>query len=284
MVEPLLEPTSRERLGPVAALMRRAFPKAGKYSEAYLDWLYFQNPAGPALAFDVREGDRIISHGAGVPQRLMLHGRPVLGALMLNTATDADRQGRGLFSRIVNAVIEETRRRGVAALTGVANQNSVGPYVNRLAFQEVRGLDAFVALEPERVDMARAMADADLRRDWDDATLAWRLANPESPARLVAATHDSLVVEAASTAPVIRARGVIPRAGLEPPPLPRGRLWPAVSLTLAPAGTSRRGLAVDLPDRLRPSPLRLIYLNTADPADRLDPDRILFSFLDFDAF
>src|SRR5690606_21207481 len=109
---PVLEPTSRERLGPVAALMRRAFPKARKYSEAYLDWLYFQNPAGPALAFDVREGDRIISHGAGVPQRLMLHGRPVLGALMLNTATDADRQGRGLFSRIVNAVIEETRRRG----------------------------------------------------------------------------------------------------------------------------------------------------------------------------
>jgi len=39
-----------------------------------------------------------------------------------------------------------------------------------------------------------------------------------------------------------------------------------------------------VPQRLRPSPLRLIYINHAKPDDRLDPDRVLFSFLDFDAF
>ncbi|MFC3079302.1 GNAT family N-acetyltransferase [Phenylobacterium terrae] len=284
MPEPVLAPTSRQGLAAVAALMRRAFPKAHKYTEAYLDWLYFRNPAGPALAFDVREGERVISHGAGIPQRLVLHGRPVLGALMLNTATDADRQGRGLFSRVVNAVIDEGRRRGVAALIGVANQNSVGPYVKRLAFQEVRGLDAFVAPAPERIDFGRAAAQADLRRDWDDAALAWRMANPEGRLRLVAASEDALVVEGASTAPLVAARAVIPRQGLAAPPVPRSRLWPAVSLALAPAGAARRGLSLTVPDRLRPSPLRLIYRNLDDPADRLDPDRILFSFLDFDAF
>lgn len=284
MAEPVLAPTPRDGLGAVAALMRRAFPKAGKYTEAYLDWLYFQNPAGPALTFDVREGGRVVSHGAGIPQRLVLHGRPVLGALMLNTATDADRMGRGLFSKVVNAVIDEGRQRGVSALIGVANQNSVGPYVKRLAFHEVRGLDAFVALSPERIDMARALARADLRRAWDEPALAWRLANPAAPLALVAATDDALVVEGASTAPLIRARAVIPRQGLDPPRLPRSRIWPAVSLSLAPAGCVAGGLAVSLPDRLRPSPLRLIYRNLDAPADRLDADRILFSFLDFDAF
>lgn len=284
MAEPGLEPTTRQGLAAVAALMRRAFPKAHKYTEAYLDWLYFQNPAGPALAFDVREGERVISHGAGIPQRLVLRGRPVLGALMLNTATDADRQGRGLFSRVVTAVMDEGRRRGVSALIGVANQNSVGPYVKRLGFQEVRGLDALVAPAPERIDAGRATAQADLRRNWDDAALAWRMANPEGRLKLVAASEHALVIEGASTAPLVAARAVIPRQGLTAPPVPRSRLWPAVSLALAPAGTARRGLSLAVPDRLRPSPLRLIYRNLDDPADRLDPDRILFSFLDFDAF
>jgi hypothetical protein len=208
----------------------------------------------------------------------------VLGALMLNTATDADRQGRGLFSTVVNAVMDEGRRRSVAALTGVANQNSVGPYVKRLGFQEVGGLDAVVALAPERIDFGRALAAADLRRDWDDAALAWRMANPAAGLRMVSATDDALVVEGASIAPLVRARGVIPRWGLTPPPLPRGRLWPAVSLSLSPEGSAGRGLAFSLPGRLRPSPLRLIYRNLDAPADRLDPARILFSFLDFDAF
>ncbi|HEX2560342.1 GNAT family N-acetyltransferase [Phenylobacterium sp.] len=284
MAELTLEPTSQQGLAAVAALMRRAFPQAGKYTEAYLNWLYFQNPVGPALAFDVREGERVVSHGAGILQRLVLHGRPVLGALMLNTATDADRQGRGLFSQVVTAVIEEGRRRGVAALIGVANQNSVGPYVKRLGFHDVRGLDAFVSVAPERIDVSRALAHADLRRDWDDAALAWRMGNPEGRLKVVAVGADALVVEGASTAPLVAARAVIPRRGLSAPEAPRSRLRPAVSLALAPAGASRRGVSLTVPDRLRPSPLRLIYFNLEDPADRLDPDRILFSFLDFDAF
>jgi hypothetical protein len=41
---------------------------------------------------------------------------------------------------------------------------------------------------------------------------------------------------------------------------------------------------MSVPERLRPSPLRLIYTNHKAPGDRLDPDRVLFSFLDFDAF
>ena len=53
---------------------------------------------------------------------------------------------------------------------------------------------------------------------------------------------------------------------------------------LTPKGAARRGLAIRIPDRLRPSPLRLIWLNHQIPGDQLDPQRILFSFLDFDAF
>jgi hypothetical protein len=59
---------------------------------------------------------------------------------------------------------------------------------------------------------------------------------------------------------------------------------PAVVLGLTPKGTARRALAIGVPQRLRPSPLRMIWLNHTAPGDQLDPDRLLFSFLDFDAF
>jgi hypothetical protein len=59
---------------------------------------------------------------------------------------------------------------------------------------------------------------------------------------------------------------------------------PAVVLGLTPRGTARRTLAMTVPQRLRPSPLVLIYKNHGKPDDRLDPERVLFSFLDFDAF
>jgi hypothetical protein len=61
-------------------------------------------------------------------------------------------------------------------------------------------------------------------------------------------------------------------------------MGPAVVLGLTPKGSERRNLAMTVPERLRPSPLRLIYINHRRPDDRLDPDRVLFSFLDFDAF
>lgn len=273
-----------ESLPEAAALLRRVFPKERKFTPDYLHWLYFQNPTAPGFGFNIVVDGRIVGHVAAIPQGIVLHRTPAQVALMVNGATDESVRGQGLYLRLIQHMIDEARRLGFAAVTGVANQNTIRAYETKLGFQNVAGLAAFVSPAPERLDVTRAIERAQWRRVWDDPNLAWRSANPHGPLKLVAATEQALVVEGASTAPVIRARSVIPRQGLSVPPLPRGRLWPAVTLGLTPTGTSRRGVSLTVPDRLRPSPLRMIYLNTTDPADRLDPDRILFSFLDFDAF
>lgn len=284
MAEAAYLPITPESLPAAADLLRRVFPKERKFTPAYLDWLYFKNPTAPGFGFNIVVDDRIVGHVAAVPQAVALHGQPTQIALMVNGATDESVRGRGLYLRLIRHMIEEAGRLGFAAVSGVANQNTIRAYETKLGFQNVAGLAAFVSAAPERLDVGRAVERAQWRRVWDDPALAWRLANPHAPLKVVAGDGAALVVEGASTAPVIRARGVILRQGLAAPPLPRGRLWPAVTLGLAPDGAWRRGLALTVPDALRPSPLRMIYLNTADPADRLDPGRILFSFLDFDAF
>jgi GNAT superfamily N-acetyltransferase len=273
-----------EHLDRTAELLRTCFPKATKFDGAFLQWCYYDNPIGPAIGWNVEDQGRLVGHLVGQPQRVRLHGREVPVILLVNVAIQSDYRGRGLFLEIVRRTLALAAERGFAAVTGVANQQTYRAYEKHLGFQNVAGLHAHVELAPEAVDMPGAVAAAQWSRIWDDQTLAWRLRNPDNRLSLAAASPDALVVEGASTLPLIRARGQIPRDGLSAIVPQAPAFGPGVVLGLTPRGYARRRLAVTVPDRLRPSPLVMIYQNLEVPGDRLDPDKVLFSFLDFDAF
>ena len=276
-------PALHDDLGRTVELMGLSFPGAQKFSRGFLQWQYYDNPAGRPLGCNIDDGARLVGHLMGVPLIVRLRGEPTTVTLIMNVATHPEYRGRGLFLELVRRVAAMSAERGHAGVVGVANQQTERAYRTKLGFQNVAGLDAHVELLPHKVDMTRALAAADFAHRWSDETLAWRLKNPANPLRIAGGGVDSLIVEGASTLPLIRARGVIPRDGLSVSV--RGSVvGPAVVLGLTPRGTARRSLALTVPERLRPSPLRMIWLNHKRPGDRLDPDRILFSFLDFDAF
>jgi GNAT superfamily N-acetyltransferase len=271
-------------LGRVVELMRICFPQASKFTPEFLHWCYYENPVGPAIGYNIEDQGRLIGHLVGAPQNVRLKGVDTTVVLLMNVGTHPDYRGRGLFLELVERVVQLAARRGYTAVTGVANQQTYRAYEAKLQFQNVAGLDAHVELLPQKVDMARAVQDAQWSRRWDDETLAWRLRNPDNPLRVTAATRDALVVEGASTMRMIAARGMIPRVGLAASAPRAFTAGPAVVLGLTPNGAAQRRLAVTIPDRLRPSPLVMIYRNVKTPGDRLEPDQVLFSFLDFDAF
>jgi GNAT superfamily N-acetyltransferase len=279
----VFRPAAHEDLDSTVALMGQGFPGAHKFSRGFLQWQYYDNPAGEPLGCNIDDGERLVGHLMGIPLNVRLRGRRAVVTLIMNVATHPEYRGRGLFLELVRRVAEMSAQRGHAGVVGVANQQTERAYRTKLGFQNVAGLGAHVELLPQRIDMARALGAAEFAHAWTDETLAWRLKNPANPLRIAGGTADSLVVEGASTLPLVRARGVIPRMGLSEPA--SGTVaGPAVVLGLTPKGTARHRLAIPIPQRLRPSPLRMIWLNHHVPDDRLDPERILFSFLDFDAF
>ena len=283
MSEFTFRPALYEDLDRTVELMGLAFPGAHKFSRGFLQWQYYDNPAGEPLGCNIDDAGRLIGHLMGIPLNVRLRGAPAVVTLIMNVATHPDYRGRGLFLELVRRVAEMSAERGHAGVVGVANQQTERAYRTKLGFQNVAGLGAHVELLPQTVDMPRALACADFAHRWTDETLAWRLKNPANPLRIAGGTADSLIVEGASTLPLVRARGVIPREGLAVSAR-GGAAGPAVVLGLTPKGTTRRAFAMTIPQRLRPSPLRMIWLNHKVPGDQLDPDRILFSFLDFDAF
>ena len=267
-----------------AQLLALSFLAARKFSSEYLRWQYYDNPLGAPLSCNISAGAQLVGHLTGIPIEVTLRGETRLVTLIMNIAVHPAYRGRDLLRTLTAEVIALSAACSHAGVVGVANQNSVAAFERKLGFQNVAGLDAFIEWLPHRIAMQSALGDAEFAHRWSDATLAWRMNNPANRLHIVGATADSLVVEGKSSLPMLRARALISRCGLTLPAtaslLPR----PAVVIGLAPRGTLQRRLAITIPARLRPSPLRLIYFDHDERRAQLHPARVLFNFLDFDAF
>ena len=271
-------------LSEYSALFNACFPDGSRFTTAYLAWLYLANPDGHAFGFDAREDGRLAAHYVCVPATVAIDGAPVRVLLSLNTATHPQFQGKGLFTKLATITYDAAAAQGYAAVYGVANANSTPGFIRKLAFQLVRPLDALVGIGPigaRPATVARALA---FDRIWTDASLAWRCASPFNPVRRCR-RGPSWQFQAAAFGNAIHAYAQLPLAadstltetGTSLSPL---RLY----LGLMPDHLRASGLYVSIPDRLRPSPLNLIFRSLATPGKQLDPALINFSFLDFDAY
>jgi hypothetical protein len=223
-----------------------------------------------------------------VPTRVWVEGREVPVLLSLNTATHPDYQGKGLFTKLAAMTYEAGQAAGFDGVYGVANANSTPGFVRKLGFQLVRPLEARIGLGGLR-HAAKPPAQAlSFERSWSAAALRWRCANPDNPvfvrvdgARLrfhAAAAGHKLPAYAELDDPQLGA--ALARTDTARPMLSPLRLF----IGLAPDASSRYWNYASIPMSLRPSPLNLIYRSFSPRVAALDPARIAFSFLDFDAY
>lgn len=276
------DPATIARYG---ALFAACFPGVDKFTPAYLDWLYLANPDGQAVGYDAWDGDTLAAHYVCIPARAWVEGREVPVLLSLNTATHPDYQGKGLFTKLAAMTFEAGATAGYDGVYGVANANSTPGFVRKLGFQLVRPLEARIGLGRLRHGARPAAATLSFERSWSEAALAWRCANPHNPvSRRDGAARRQLYAPAmggklpayAELGPATSVgNGAAARRALSPL-----RLF----IGLAPDGTANYWNYASIPMKLRPSPLNLIYRSFTERVAALDPSRIQFSFLDFDAY
>lgn len=261
-----------------SALLGKVFGAADKFTPQALAWRYRDNPDGQVVGFDAWDGERLVAHYVTCPTTARIGGASVRGLLSLNTATDPDYGGQGLFTGLARAAYEAGAAAGYGFVMGVANANSTPGFLKKLGFQLVAPLEAGLLLRrPRRFDAH----SADFRIDWTPRRLAWRLANPASAYGV--RDRDGLTVISAPThVPLVACVGFVSE-GLTEPGGAAGVASLFIGLEprldLAALGFLR------LPRRLRPSPLNLIYRRLGEPApESLDPTRTAVGFLDFDPY
>jgi GNAT superfamily N-acetyltransferase len=262
-----------------AALLGQVFGVGPKFAPAALAWRYRDNPAGHAVGMDAWAGDRLAAHYVTCPLTARVDGVARRGLVSLNTATHPDFQGRGLFTRLAEATYAAAAAAGYDFVIGVANANSTPGFERKLGFQRVASLAAGVlARRPRRFTATEAQFEG----TWNDESLAWRLANPAG--HYVTGRSGQLTgVWAKTHLPLVRCAAFLPGArdgATGSPPLAA-----SLFIGLEPRLDLRRLGFAPIPDRLRPSPLNLIWraLNPNVPA-RLDPASAAISFLDFDPY
>lgn len=275
-------------LAQYGALFATCFPTTDKFTAAYLTWLYVDNPDGRAVGFDAWDGKRLAAHYVCVPARAWVEGKEVSVLLSLNTATHPDYQGKGLFTKLAAMTYEAGAAGGYDGVYGVANGNSTPGFVRKLGFQLVRPLEARIGLGGLQHGPSTPSPALSFERSWSAAALRWRCANPDNPVSARVA-GDKVAFYAPAAGNKLPAYAELPRAaldaGLGALPVAAAPLSPLrLFIGLAPDAASSYWNYVSIPRRLRPSPLNLIYRSFSPRVAALDPARIAFSFLDFDAY
>jgi hypothetical protein len=295
-----------------SGLLAEVFPGAYISQPEYLKWLYEQSPFGQVIETNLDDGRGRAGHYALVPIVLTRDGVEHSGALSLNTAVHERARGGGTFVRLASEAFVEARLRAVELVVGVANASSTPGFLRRLEFSLVTPLPASVLLSTpgSREGIYSGWADATAfargglaggvepllapptvgeARGWTSETLRWRLSRPG--ARYALHRNEQLLavscedrrhgIRVAVLLKVFAAASVQPRTQ-------RALIRAACRFHRAPVAlhvglndlVAFRGIA--LPERLRESPLNLIYRSLEDPKRRASIVR--FEFLDFDAY
>lgn len=280
--------TTDNEMAAYAALLGKVFPNSPSLGSVdYLAWLYRKNPVGTVVGSDAWVGDELAAHYVCIPVRANIEGRDTSGLLSLNTVTNPKYQGKGLFTKLAQNTFDIAANSGFEFVYGIANANSTPGFIKKLGFQMVSPLQAKIGFgSPVRLNSSEVRVQpASFERIWDSATLDWRIHNPFNPCQIKVGSRAN-IVSARTPYPLIRAvasvdfaRNLLQLKSARPSKLTLG-----LYLGLAKAGQGLSARYWSIPEKLKPSPLNLIYKSFGAAPRFIDPENTSISFLDFDAY
>jgi len=295
-------------------LLDAELPSARFVDDAYLHWLYDQNPYGPAIQRAADDGGVRVAHYAVVPQRYRGPDDTVPAGFSLNAVVRSGTQRQGWFRKLGLEIYEEAAAAGWQFATGVCNDKSIGAVVKYMGWKTPGPLPVRVMFprpyrqpaESHRVDHS-FLAGTDFARltegldqfpvnTWTNSStseyLRWRLSPPHT-SYAIHATDELVAITTRDTRfgiPAAVILKLLPRGGGDEPRHAERLVTAACRFHTAPyavyagfnAHVTVRGFRP--PRRLQPSPLHLILRSFSPAIDQATLELDTFEFLDMDAY
>jgi GNAT superfamily N-acetyltransferase len=131
--------------------------------DAYFAWKHEQNPFGQSPMWVACDGSRVVGFRTFLRWEFVERDRTVRAVRAVDTATDPDYQGRGIFTSLTLAALDELRAEGVDTVFNTPNDQSLPGYL-KMGWRVVGRLP--VSVMPTRlrsfVALARARVPASL--------------------------------------------------------------------------------------------------------------------------
>lgn len=271
--------TDDKAIREIAGLLRLVFPKATKYSEAFIRWQYQNNPEGKVVGFNAYQNGILVSHYALIPFKAMLFGKEERGLLSVNTATHPDHQGKKLFTTLADLSYKSAIEKGYGFVVGVSNANSTHGFVNKLGFQLIGSLNAKLGFG--KLNILRDNSESQFEKQWNKSTIEWRLSNPETNYKIKNNVIYSATAKPGIEAMLLDASFVFPipdnKISLGYRPV---KLWIGIDASI----DWSRSFYFNVLKSMRPSPLNFIFKDLTSANRKLEFDKVRFNALDFDAY
>lgn len=114
-------------------------------SAAYYNWMYFQNPAGPAYAYKSVHNGTIVSSFAMAPKRFLIDGKETLIGKTMDMFTHPSYQGMGLIKEPMAKVFDSAKANGIRSWYTTPSDMSYPIFVNKLQYIEPFELNFLVS-------------------------------------------------------------------------------------------------------------------------------------------
>lgn len=260
--------TDDNSLEKYATLLSDVFTTTNKFSKSFLQWQYRDNPNGKVVGIDAFSGSELAGHYVCIPVKYNFYGKEILGLLSLNTAISPNHRGKGLFTKLAQKTYELAQIENYDFVIGVANQNSTHGFLKKLEFELIGPLDVFVGLGSIEIEKP-----AKIMPIWNAESIDWRVNNPSN---ILSVGHH--FIKSKSDLPFVNIQ-MFKQKGLSGKNDKVGfTLWMGKSNKV-----KKKGIFINLPDRLKPSPLNLIFRSLNTDLE-YNPKDISFECIDFDAY
>ena len=271
--------TSLTELKTLSIFLSKVFDSS-KFTVAYLDWLYNQNPVGSVVGFNAFFQNKIAGHYALIPVKARYKNKNIKALLSLNTATGKKHQGQGLFTTLANKTYLKSKELGHEMIFGVANANSIHGFIKKLDWNYIGQLNTHVSFTlPTKVN-PRKLEDC-LTFPLSENITNWRLSNPNFKYSRLNLKNINIIANDVN----FFARSIIKISeSIDSdfdPLIPKINFWIGISNSYSWSSGLLSGFKI--PDLLKPSPLHLIYRNLSTEIN-LDSQNIHFEAINFDAY
>lgn len=252
-------------------LLSSVFKGTHKYTYEFLKWQYLDNPNGKVIGYDAFYENKLVAHYVTIPVVYCKNDMEYKGLLSLNTATDSQFQGKGLFTKLAERTYELGKNQGFQFVIGVANQNSTHGFVKKLGFKLVASLDAYIYL----FDNKEVAPDNSVFKSLiTGSTLQWRAKNPSNAYLfkdncLYSSTDFRFIKACLSKTKLCINKSNLPIC---------------FKMVIGLGNKPSTIFKFKIPDKYKPSPLNLIVKELNDNGAIGNNNNIYFELIDFDAY